>query len=69
MAMSLDENSRGRTERLLLGSKDAIALPHRLALIEIEAKHHALHKSHYDPSQPRVPSGNPGNPDGGNGQM
>jgi hypothetical protein len=60
--MSLDENSRGQTERLLLGSKDASALRHKLALIEIEGKHRALHRSHYDPSQPRVPSGNP---DGG----
>jgi hypothetical protein len=55
--MSLDENSRGQTERLLLGSKDASALRHKLALIEIEGKHRALHRSHYDPSQPRVPSG------------
>ena len=52
--MSLDENSRGQTERLLLGAKDASALRHKLALIEIEGKHRALHRSHYDPSQPRA---------------
>src|SRR6185295_4497710 len=45
IAMSLDEDSRGRTERLLLGSKDAVALRHRLVLIEIEATHRAQHKS------------------------
>jgi hypothetical protein len=53
----------GRTERLLHGAYAAIALPHRLRLIDIEARHRlAQYRSHYNPNQPRVPAGHP---DGG----
>lgn len=53
----------GRIERLLQGANEAIALPHRLRLIDIEARHRlAQYRSHYNPNQPRVPAGHP---DGG----
>jgi hypothetical protein len=53
----------GRIERLLQGANEAIALPHRLRLIDLEARHRlAQYRSHYNPNQPRVPAGNP---DGG----
>jgi hypothetical protein len=55
--------ARARTERLLAGADDTVALRHRLALIDIEAQHRLTqHRSHYNPGQPRVPAGNP---DGG----
>jgi hypothetical protein len=53
----------GRIERLLQGAHEAIALPHRLRLIDLEARHRlAQYRSHYNPNQPRVPAGHP---DGG----
>ena len=53
----------GRIEPLLRGAHEAIALPHRLRLIDIEARHRlAQYRSHYNPNQPRVPAGHP---DGG----
>lgn len=53
----------GRIERLLQGAREAIALPHRLRLIDLEARHRlAQYRSHYNPNQPRVPAGHP---DGG----
>jgi hypothetical protein len=53
----------GRIERLLQGANEAIALPHRLRLIDLEARHRvAQYRSHYNPNQPRVPAGHP---DGG----
>jgi hypothetical protein len=52
-----------RIERLLQGAHEAIALPHRLRLIDLEARHRlAQYRSHYNPNQPRVPAGHP---DGG----
>jgi hypothetical protein len=48
----------GRIERLLQGAHEAIALPHRLRLIDLEARHRlAQYRSHYNPNQPRVPAG------------
>jgi hypothetical protein len=48
----------GRIERLLQGANEAIALPHRLRLIDLEARHRlAQYRSHYNPNQPRVPAG------------
>jgi hypothetical protein len=45
----------GRSERLLQGANEAIALPHRLRLIDIEARHRlAQYRSHYSPNQPRA---------------
>jgi hypothetical protein len=58
-----DELSHARLERLLRGAHDAALLGHRLAMLNIEAKHRlAQYHSHYDPNQPRVPAGHP---DGG----
>jgi len=57
-----DATSRTRTERLLLDAKSAATLRHKLALMDITARHIAGHRSHFNPNQPRVPAGNP---DGG----
>jgi len=58
-----DELSHSRLERLLRGAHDAALLSHRLALLDIEAKHRlAWYHSHFNPNQPRVPAGHP---DGG----
>lgn len=58
-----DELSHARLERLLRGARDAALLGHRLALLNIEAKHRlSQYHSHYNPNQPRVPAGHP---DGG----
>jgi hypothetical protein len=55
--------SAARIERLLRGAASADALRHRLALLDIEAQHRlALHRSHFNSDQPRVPAGQP---DGG----
>jgi hypothetical protein len=63
MSDPADEMSRARTARLLQDAQNAAALPHRLALLDIETKHLiAAHQSHYNPNQPRVPGGHP---DGG----
>ena len=56
-----DEISQARIQRLLSGSQ--AALRHALAFRYMDALHRlSLHRSHYDPNQPRVPAGNP---DGG----
>jgi hypothetical protein len=53
-----DELSPARLERLLHGARDAALLGHRLALLDIEAKHRlAWYHSHFNPNQPRVPAG------------
>jgi hypothetical protein len=53
-----DELSNARLERLLRGARDAALLGHRLALLNVEAKHRlAQYHSHYNPNQPRVPAG------------
>jgi hypothetical protein len=53
--------AQARIQRLLSGSQ--AALRHALALRQMQALHRiALHRSHYNPNQPRVPAGNP---DGG----
>ena len=58
-----DEPSHARLERLLRGAHDAALLGHRLAMLNIEAKHRlAQYHSHFNPNQPRVPAGHP---DGG----
>jgi hypothetical protein len=55
-----DELSHARLERLLRGAHDAALLGHRLAMLNIEAKHRlAQYHSHYNPNQPRVPAGHP----------
>jgi hypothetical protein len=73
-SQSARESSRGQAgiaasivrpqgERLLLDAQSARGLVHRLALIDAEAQHRlAQHRSHFNPDQPRVPTGNP---DGG----
>ena len=56
-----DDVSQARSQRLLSDSQ--AALRHALALRQIQALHRiALHRSHFNPNQPRVPAGNP---DGG----
>jgi hypothetical protein len=56
-----DEASQARIQRLLSGAQTA--LRHALALRQMQALHRiALHQSHFNPNQPRVPAGNP---DGG----
>jgi len=58
-----DESSRARTARLLQDAQNAVAFAHGVALHGIRANQLiALHRSHYNPSQPRVPAGHP---DGG----
>ena len=58
-----DELSHSHLERLLRGAHDAALLSHRLALLDIEAKHRlARYHSYFHPDQPRVPAGHP---DGG----
>jgi hypothetical protein len=58
-----DANSRARLESLIRGGMNAVTLAHKLAMLDIEAKHRlALYHSHYNPNQPRVPAGHP---DGG----
>jgi hypothetical protein len=58
-----DQLAHARTERLLRDAHNAAALSHRLALLDIEARHRLdLHRSHFNPNQPRVPAGHP---DGG----
>jgi hypothetical protein len=58
-----DQLAHARTERLLRDAHNATLLSHKLALLDIEAQHHlALHHSHFNPDQPRVPAGHP---DGG----
>jgi hypothetical protein len=53
-----DELSHARLERLLHGGRDAALLGHRLAMLNIEAKHRlAQYHSHFNPNQPRVPAG------------
>jgi hypothetical protein len=53
--------AQARMQRLLSGSQ--AALRHALALRQMQALHRiALHRSQYNPNQPRVPAGNP---DGG----
>jgi len=53
--------AQARMQRLLSGSQ--AALRHALALRQMQALHRiALHRSHFNPNQPRVPAGNP---DGG----
>src|SRR5882757_3655409 len=58
-----DENSSTRIERLLRDSKNAAALRHALAMIDIAGAHRlAWLRSHFNRDQPRVPAGHP---DGG----
>jgi hypothetical protein len=53
-----DEDSGVRIGRLLQGARSAVALSHKLALLDIEAQHRlAWHRSHFNPDQPRVPAG------------
>jgi hypothetical protein len=52
-----DEISQARIQRLLSGSQ--AALRHALAFRHMDAlRRIALHRSHYNPNQPRVPAGN-----------
>jgi hypothetical protein len=58
-----DSNSSARMRHLIHGAMSAAMLSHKLAMIDIEAKHRlAWYHSHYNPNQPRVPAGHP---DGG----
>ena len=55
-----DENSSTRIERLLRDAKNAAALRHALAMIDIEGAHRlAWLRSHFNRDQPRVPAGHP----------
>lgn len=46
-------------ESMLRDAVRASAFAHKLALLNIEARHRAAwYRSHYDPNQPRVPAGN-----------
>src|SRR5262245_49549621 len=57
-ASSSDEAARARLDDALRGAASAEALNHRLALLNIEAKHRlAQYHSHFNPDQPRVPAG------------
>jgi hypothetical protein len=56
-AEASDDVSQARIQRLLSGSQ--AALRHALALRHINALHRiALHRTHFNPNQPRVPAGN-----------
>jgi hypothetical protein len=58
-----DELSHSRLEHLLRNAHNAALLGHRLARLDIEARHRlAWYHSHFNPNQPRVPAGHP---DGG----
>jgi len=58
-----DEISRRRSARLLFDANSAAALAHKLRLTDVATQHRiALHRSHFDPNQPRVAAGHP---DGG----
>jgi hypothetical protein len=58
-----DASSSARMQRLMHGAMGAAMLSHKLAMLDIEAKHRlAWYHSHYNPNQPRVPAGHP---DGG----
>jgi hypothetical protein len=60
---SSDDNSSTRLELLLRDANNAAALRHALAMIDIEGAHRlALHRSHFNQDEPRVPAGHP---DGG----
>jgi len=53
-----DENSSTRSEWLLRDAKNAAALRHALAMIDIEGAHRlAWLRSHFNRDQPRVPAG------------
>src|SRR5229473_437465 len=55
---SSDEIAQARTQSLLRNSMNAAAFSHKLALLDIEAQHRlALHQSHFNRDQPRVPAG------------
>jgi hypothetical protein len=58
-----NDNSSTRLDRLLRDASNAAALRHALAMIDIEGAHRlALHRSHFNQDEPRVPAGHP---DGG----
>src|SRR5262245_46237532 len=58
-----DDPSGAHVQRVLQGASDAALFGHRLRMLDIEAAHRlALHHSHFNPNQPRVPAGHP---DGG----
>src|SRR5262245_33034143 len=60
---SFEPLAQARIESLLRDAHNAALLPHKLALLNIEAQHRlALYRSHFNPDQPRVPAGHP---DGG----
>jgi len=53
-----DDGSDARLERLLSAAQGAAALRHKLAMLDIEAKHRlSWYRSHFNPDQPRVPAG------------
>jgi hypothetical protein len=53
-----NDPSRARFEGLLHGAGGAAMLAHNLRMLDIEAAHRlALHSSHFNPDQPRVPAG------------
>jgi hypothetical protein len=53
-----DGPSGARLQHLLQGASDAAALAHKLRILDIEAAHRlGLHRSHFNPDQPRVPAG------------
>src|SRR5262245_7771997 len=57
-ASSSDAAARARLDDALRGAASAEALNHRLALLNIEAKHLlAQYHAHFNPDQPRVPVG------------
>src|SRR5689334_10867622 len=58
-----DADSRSRLDDLMRGAASAVALNHRLTLLNIEAKRRlAQYHAHFNRDQPRVPAGHP---DGG----
>src|SRR5215472_9948490 len=55
-----DDPSGTRLQRLMRGASSAATLAHQLRMLDVEAAHRlALHRSHFNSDQPRVPAGRP----------